>query len=103
MAIGELEEEEKEKSPGTPYVVRGNVTIGPKYKKVVYREYTDKTFTKQKERTTKEKHLEIQGPLLHAKAGDKLKIVFKNLASRPYSIHAQGVKTDNPSIKYTLP
>ncbi|XP_048460742.1 ceruloplasmin [Rhincodon typus] len=92
-----------EESPGTPYVVRGNVTIGPKYKKVVYREYTDKTFTKQKERTTKEKHLEIQGPLLHAKAGDKLKIVFKNLASRPYSIHAQGVKTDNPSIKYTLP
>ncbi|GCC38702.1 hypothetical protein chiPu_0017218 [Chiloscyllium punctatum] len=92
-----------QESPGTPYVVRGNVTIGPKYKKVVYREYTDKTFTKQKKRTTKEEHLEIQGPLLHAKDGDKLKIVFKNLASRPYSIHAQGVKTDNPSIKYTLP
>ncbi|XP_041038821.1 ceruloplasmin [Carcharodon carcharias] len=92
-----------EESPGTLFTVRGNLTIGPKYKKVVYREYTDKTFTQQKERTTKERHLEIQGPLLHAKVGDKLKIVFKNLASRPYSIHAQGVKTDGPTIKYTLP
>ncbi|XP_067898713.1 ceruloplasmin [Heterodontus francisci] len=90
-------------SPGEPYVVQGNHTIGSKYKKVVYREYTDKTFTKQKERTTKEKHLEIQGPLLQAKVGDKLKIVFKNLATRPYSIHAQGVKTDSATVKYTLP
>ncbi|XP_067851102.1 ceruloplasmin [Heptranchias perlo] len=90
-------------SPGEPYVVQGNLTIGSKYKKVVYREYTDKTFTKQKARTTKEKHLEIQGPLLHAKVGDKLKIVFKNLATRPYSIYAHGVKTDSPTVKYTLP
>uniref|UniRef100_UPI00398F15E9 ceruloplasmin isoform X2 n=1 Tax=Pristiophorus japonicus TaxID=55135 RepID=UPI00398F15E9 len=90
-------------SPGEPYVVQGNLTIGSKYKKVVYREYTDMTFTKQKARTAKEKHLEIQGPLLHATVNDKLKIVFKNLASRPYSIHAHGVKTDSPAVKYTLP
>ncbi|XP_069753512.1 ceruloplasmin isoform X2 [Narcine bancroftii] len=90
-------------SPGEPYVVRGNVTIGSKYKKVVYREYTDKTFTKQKNRTIEEEHLGIQGPLLHANVNDKIKIVFKNFASRPYSIHSQGVKLESPNIKYTLP
>ncbi|XP_032887757.1 ceruloplasmin [Amblyraja radiata] len=92
-----------EESPGEAYVVQGNVTIGSKYKKVVYREYTDKTFTKQKERTKEEQHLGILGPLLHANMNDKLKIVFKNLASRPYSIHSQGVKEESPTVKYTLP
>ncbi|XP_072897676.1 ceruloplasmin [Hemitrygon akajei] len=92
-----------DESPGKPYVVRGNVTIGSRYKKVVYREYTDKTFTKQKERTAEEEHLGIQGPLLHGKVHDKIKIVFKNLASRPYSIHSHGVKTEGSAVKYTLP
>uniref|UniRef100_A0A4W3I8S3 Ceruloplasmin n=1 Tax=Callorhinchus milii TaxID=7868 RepID=A0A4W3I8S3_CALMI len=92
-----------EESPGTIYVVRGNTTIGSRYKKVVYREYTDQTFTKQKIRPAGEEHLEIQGPLLHAKVSDRIKIVFKNLATRPYSIHANGVKTNSQEVKPTLP
>lgn len=35
--------------------------------------------------------------------GDKIIIVFKNLASRPYSIHAHGVKTDSSVIAVTNP
>lgn len=35
--------------------------------------------------------------------GDKINIVFKNLASRPYSIHAHGVKTDSSVVAITNP
>lgn len=38
-----------------------------------------------------------------ANLGDKVKVVFKNLASRPYSIHAHGVKTDSPVVPATNP
>lgn len=35
--------------------------IGSKYKKVVYREYTNGNFTQRKVRTEEEEHLEILG------------------------------------------
>ena len=41
--------------------------------------------------------------MIHADVGDKVKIVFKNMASRPYSIDAHGVKTDSPTVKETKP
>lgn len=41
--------------------------------------------------------------MIHAKVGDKVKVVFKNMASRPYSIHAHGVKTDTPDVYQTKP
>lgn len=43
------------------------------------------------------------GPLLVSNIGDKIIIVFKNLASRPYSIHAHGVKTDSSVVAVTNP
>ena len=36
-------------------------------------------------------HLGILGPVLPAEVGDTIKVVFKNNASRPYSIHPHGV------------
>lgn len=42
-----------------------------------------------------------QGPFLWAEVGDILNIVFKNNATRPYSIHAHGVlerETGQPQI-----
>uniref|UniRef100_A0A8B9F728 ferroxidase n=1 Tax=Amazona collaria TaxID=241587 RepID=A0A8B9F728_9PSIT len=66
--------------------------IGSKYKKVVYREYTNGNFTQRKVRTEEEEHLEILGPLLHAEVGDSVLVVFKNKASRPYSITAHGIE-----------
>lgn len=90
-------------SPGNAFLDKGDVLIGSKYKKVIYRQYTDKTFTKVKERKPEEEHLGILGPLIHAHPNEKVKVVFKNMASREYSIHAHGVKTDSPIITSTKP
>ncbi|TFK05327.1 TRAF3-interacting JNK-activating modulator [Platysternon megacephalum] len=92
-----------EESPGNPFLNKEDKFIGSKYKKVVYREYTDITFSTPKERAEEQQHLEILGPLLLANVGDKVTIVFKNLATRPYSIHAHGVKTDSSTVAVTQP
>ncbi|XP_064577770.1 ceruloplasmin isoform X2 [Zonotrichia leucophrys gambelii] len=92
-----------EESPGNPFLNKDDKFIGSKYKKVVYREYTDQTFSTPKNRAKEQQHLEIQGPLLVSNTGDKIIIVFKNLASRPYSIHAHGVKTDSSVVAVTNP
>uniref|UniRef100_A0A663LPN6 Hephaestin like 1 n=1 Tax=Athene cunicularia TaxID=194338 RepID=A0A663LPN6_ATHCN len=88
-------------------VIQAEDLIGSKYKKVVYREYTNSNFTQRKVRTEEEEHLEILGPLLHAEAGDSVLIVFKNKASRPYSISAHGVEEvgceEQPETPITLP
>lgn len=38
------------------------------------------------------------GPLIFATPGDKLRIIFKNKASRPYSMHAHGVRTRESTV-----
>jgi len=65
--------------------------IGRVYKKAVYHEYTDGTFTKIKPRATKDAYLGILGPILYAEVGDTIKVVFKNNATRPYGMHPHGV------------
>lgn len=45
----------------------------------------------------------LSGPMIHADVGDKVTVVFKNMASRPYSIHAHGVKTETPDVHLTQP
>ncbi|XP_067452389.1 ceruloplasmin [Thunnus thynnus] len=77
--------------------------IGSRYKKVVYRQFTSDKFTKQVERPPDMEHLGIMGPMIHADVGDRVKVVFKNMATRDYSIHAHGVKTDTPDIHHTKP
>lgn len=47
--------------------------------------------------------LNLAGPMIHGNVGEKVKVVFKNLAKRPYSIHAHGVKTDSPQVTPTQP
>uniref|UniRef100_A0AAR2JEJ0 Coagulation factor VIII, procoagulant component n=1 Tax=Pygocentrus nattereri TaxID=42514 RepID=A0AAR2JEJ0_PYGNA len=61
------------------------------YKKVVYREYHDKEFQNPVKRGELDEHLGIMGPVLKAEVNDVLTVVFKNLASRPYSLHLHGV------------
>nr|XP_009935583.1 PREDICTED: hephaestin [Opisthocomus hoazin] len=78
-----------------------NGLLGSRYKKAVYREYTDGTFQTPKARTNGDEHLGILGPFLWAEVGDILNIVFKNNAARPYSIHAHGVlerQTGQPQV-----
>lgn len=73
------------------YTIPGPHFIGRRNKKAVYREYTDSTFTKQKQRSKDEEYLGILGPLIKAEVGDIIEVVFKNLASRQYSIHPHGL------------
>ncbi|XP_054670680.1 coagulation factor V isoform X1 [Grus americana] len=64
--------------------------IGKKYKKAIFRQYTDASFTKRLE-SPRPKETGILGPIIRAQLNDKVKIVFKNKASRPYSIYFHGV------------
>ncbi|KAI4813818.1 hypothetical protein KUCAC02_003042, partial [Chaenocephalus aceratus] len=87
-----------EDSPGNMFVGRGGNKIGSRYKKVVYREYTDESFTVEKKRQPEQQHLGIMGPIIKAEVGEQIVITFKNNASRPYSISAHGVKASGAHI-----
>ncbi|OWF41460.1 Hephaestin [Mizuhopecten yessoensis] len=79
---------------GHLYVRTDNGFLGSSRQKVVYREFTDSTFSTMKNRTPEEEHLGILGPVIKAEISDTIKVTFRNLASRPYSIHAHGVLYD---------
>ncbi|KAK1329482.1 LOW QUALITY PROTEIN: hypothetical protein QTO34_011672 [Cnephaeus nilssonii] len=64
--------------------------IGKHYKKVVYKQYQDETFTKRLEESRNNED-GILGPIIRAQVRDTLKITFKNMASRAYSIYPHGV------------
>uniref|UniRef100_A0A3P8Q0C1 F5/8 type C domain-containing protein n=1 Tax=Astatotilapia calliptera TaxID=8154 RepID=A0A3P8Q0C1_ASTCA len=56
------------------------------YKKVVYVEYTDGSFTQRKDPESP-----LLGPILKGKVNDQFHITFKNLASRPFNIYPNGL------------
>jgi hephaestin len=70
---------------------RGPHRIGNVYRKAVYREYTDETFSTLKPRGPEWEHLGILGPVLRAEVGDSIRVVFKNNATHPFSMHPHGV------------
>lgn len=87
-----------DKSMGMPlegiykmYSERGPHNIGSTYRKAVYREYTDGTFTHLKPRAPEWEHTGILGPILRAEVGDTIRVTFKNNATQPYSMHPHGV------------
>jgi FtsP/CotA-like multicopper oxidase with cupredoxin domain len=65
--------------------------IGRQYKKALYREYTDASFSTLKPRPPEWQHLGALGPLIRAQVDDTIRIVFRNNADRPYSVHPHGV------------
>ncbi|EPQ04593.1 Coagulation factor V [Myotis brandtii] len=67
------------------------------YKKVVFRKYLDGTFTQRDPRGESEEHLGILGPVIRAEVDDVIQVRFKNLASRPYSLHAHGLSYEKSS------
>lgn len=76
--------------------------IGRVYKKAIYREYTDATFSTLKPRPPEEQYLGLLGPILRGEVGDTIKVVFKNHATRPYSMHPHGVlyEKDSEGVDY---
>ena len=73
------------------YTESGPHRIGRVYKKAIYREYTDATFSTLKVRPREDQYLGLLGPILRGEVGDTIKVVFKNNASHPYSMHPHGV------------
>ncbi len=71
--------------------------IGNVYKKAVYQEYTDESFTTLKPRPPEWEHLGILGPLLRAEVGDTIRIVYRNNAPFPSGLHPHGVFYDKDS------
>jgi manganese oxidase len=73
------------------YAEPGPHHIGRVCKKAIYREYTDDTFTILKQRDAEHQYLGLLGPILRAEVGDTIRIVFKNKATHPFSMHPHGV------------
>jgi manganese oxidase len=73
------------------YTERGPHRIGSTYRKAIYREYTDETFTTLKPRPAEWEHAGLLGPVLRAEVGDTIKVVFKNNATHPFTMHPHGV------------
>ncbi|KAJ8412613.1 hypothetical protein AAFF_G00129490 [Aldrovandia affinis] len=93
----------EESSLGSIFVGKGENRIGSKYKKVVYREYTDATFKMKKQRVSEEEHLQIMGPIIRAEVGERVLVNFKNKATLPFSIHAHGAKTPTGQLTPVQP
>ncbi|KAH0519623.1 Helicase-like transcription factor [Microtus ochrogaster] len=79
--------------------------IGGSYKKMVYREYTDGSFRKRKQRGPDEEHLGILGPVIWAEVGDIIKVTFHNNGKYPLSIQPTGVRftVENEGTFYAPP
>lgn len=79
------------------WMASGPTRVGRVYKKAVYREYTDSTFTTLATRTPEWEHLGIMGPLIRAEVGDTVRVVYRNNVSFPTSLHPHGVFYDKDS------
>jgi manganese oxidase len=65
--------------------------IGSIYRKAVYIQYTDETFTTVVERKPNDTYLGLLGPIIRAEVGDTIEVVFKNNTTIPTTIHPHGV------------
>lgn len=70
------------------FLERGPDRIGSVYKKAMYRQYTDATYSQQAPRPP---WLGFLGPILRAEVDDVIVVHLKNFASRNYSMHPHGV------------
>ncbi|KAG0170661.1 hephaestin-like 1 [Apophysomyces sp. BC1015] len=75
-------------SPAHTKLISSSTTIGSKYIKALYREYTDASFTVLKPRPSWQGNM---GPILRAQVGDTLQVHFWNRAAHNYTIHPHGV------------
>lgn len=76
------------------YATRGANRIGRVYKKAIFRQFTDDTYSQE---IPKAAWLGFLGPVLKAEEEDVFIIHLKNFASRPYSVHPHGVFYDKES------
>ncbi|KAG8441595.1 hypothetical protein GDO86_010687 [Hymenochirus boettgeri] len=89
----------KDDEDARTFLLNGPNRIGRVYKKAVYLQYTNDSYT---EEIKKPHWLGFLGPILRAEVGDKIIVHLKNFASRPYSLHPHGVQytKDNEGALY---
>lgn len=75
-------------SHASAFLEKGSQRIGRVYKKAMFRQYTDRTYSKQ---IPGPDWLGFLGPILRAEVDDVIIVHLKNFASRNYSIHPHGV------------
>jgi len=73
------------------FLQNGPDRIGAVNIKSLYREYTNASFNRLKERDDKWEHLGLLGPVLRGAVGDTIKVVFKNKTLFDASVHPHGV------------
>lgn len=61
------------------------------FRKAVYHEYQDASFSSLKTRTPEWEHLGILGPLIRAEVGDTIRVVFKNNTKFFCGMHPHGL------------
>ncbi|RUS16623.1 putative multicopper oxidase [Endogone sp. FLAS-F59071] len=81
------------------WTTKTDYTIGTKYLKALYRQYTDATFKTPVERPAWMGYL---GPIFRAEVGDKIEVNFWNRAQYNFSVHPHGVlyTMDNEGALY---
>ncbi|XP_029785375.1 coagulation factor VIII isoform X3 [Suricata suricatta] len=74
----------------SPHALRNRAPDGdvPQFKKVVFQEFTDGSFTQPLYRGELNEHLGLLGPYIRAEVEDNIMVTFKNQASRPYSFYS---------------
>ena len=70
-------------SESSAYFTHADDRIGGRYKKALYVEYTDDTFTIKANRSSSELHLGFLGPVIRAEVGDEINVFFKNQVNSP--------------------
>lgn len=78
-------------SYGKVFTEQKSNRIGRTYRKAVFHEYTDATFNTRKPRPAELAHMGLMGPVIRAEVGDTIKVVLRNNASFPFSLHPHGV------------
>ncbi|KAL0095583.1 putative multicopper oxidase, partial [Phycomyces blakesleeanus] len=93
MGWDNLRDQPLENTPAKLYTVRTPTRIGAVYHKAIYRQYTSSAF---KVPIAHDPGLGTLGPIIRAQAGDQVRILFYNKASKPHSLHPHtSKKTDS--------
>ncbi|XP_008070452.1 coagulation factor VIII-like, partial [Carlito syrichta] len=81
----------------SPHVLRNRAQSDsiPQFKKVVFQEFTDGSFTQPLYRGELNEHLGLLGPYIRAEVEDNIMVTFKNQASRPYSFYSSLISYDD--------
>ncbi|TNN31805.1 Hephaestin-like protein 1 [Liparis tanakae] len=86
------------------FLKRGTQRIGSVYKKAMFREYTDATYSRLASRPP---WLGFLGPILRAEVDEVIVVRLKNFATRSYSMHPHGVfyekDTEGIVLRHTHP